>query len=53
MAEALMTVDDLKSLNRETLEAIIAQQQLQLATEQHSVLRFRLILFSDFPRPTV
>jgi hypothetical protein len=36
MADALIAVADLKSLNREALEAIIAQQQLQLVTEQQA-----------------
>lgn len=34
MADALIAVADLKSLDREALESIIAQQQVQLATEQ-------------------
>jgi transposase len=36
MADALIAVADMKSLNREALEAIIAQQQLQIATEQQA-----------------
>jgi len=36
MADALIAVADLKSLDREALESIIAQQQVQLATEQQA-----------------